>query len=141
MNNRIYFSRLSTTSFFCGHELKIGDPLFRINENEVGPINKAPFNTAFVGVSERRMIKIDLATSMLPSNALCLGSKISILQSGVIIKRFKKSLKIPYGQYIYVDQNNELTWRYSPWLVGTTYSDQDEDGFIKIEIHDPRKTI
>jgi len=44
------------------------------------------------------------------------------------------ALEIPFGQPLYINQDGQITWKYSIYKVGKAISSQDKDGYIKVRI-------
>jgi hypothetical protein len=125
-----------TLEYFCNAEICFGDALFKIDSEwpEVAPIKYAPAGATLVGISLINVIEIDLSKYNIPRDTTTIGSRVQILERGNIIISLPP-LEIPYGQPLYINQDGQITWKYSIYRIGKAISDQDKDGYIKALIN------
>ena len=134
-----------TIKYFCNKQAYLGEALFKIDDEgyEVAPIKYAPVGAILAGINLNNVVKakkgvpfqlyfstIEQSKHNLPRNAMPTGSKIEVLQRGNIIISLPP-LEIPCGQPLYINQDGQITWKYSIYKVGKTISSQDRDGYIK----------
>lgn len=124
------------TRYFCNYILNIGDPVFGIDRDSVSDIKHCPFGSRLLGISLNNIVDIDLSKLRLEYNSIQKGGMINILESGTFIKELPKEWRLPIGQNIYVSKEGKLTWRRETDIyLGVTSSEQDNDGFVKIDIN------
>ncbi len=138
MNNdiRIINVERDSINWFCSDKILFGDPVYG-NQNE-SPLLARSFESRkpsdkLLGIATVDVVNIDLSKQMVPSYSVQSGSKISILTKGEIVI-YKKYKKIPFGQPMYISKKGNITWRNHGDRIGTTSSNQDKDGFLKVSI-------
>lgn len=63
------------------------------------------------------------------------GGKVQILRRGQIMVKMAKSLRMPYGQPIYVDRKSgSITWKKTGPRIGTLARNQGSDGWCSVSI-------
>lgn len=127
------------TNFFCIDSVKLGDPVFEYENDNMGFSKCSSFKNrkgGLIGISLYHVLDIDLCTTKLPHNATCIGSRIHILTKGWIVYQLNPKWKIPHGQKLYCSPDTgEITWRKSNIKIGKASSTQDKDGFIMVDIN------
>ena len=132
LKGRKLFDRLSDLS----DDILLGDPVYG-NQNESPPLarsfeNRKP-SDKLLGIATVNVFDIDLSKRSIPPFSVQSGGKISILTVGEIVI-YKKYKKIPFGQPMYISKKGNITWRNHGDRIGTTSSNQDKDGFLKVSI-------
>ena len=140
MNLNNYYTESISIEYYANSPLKVGD-IVAVKSTGKEPVVDRIHKTKRkvpIGISKVNCIPIDkLHFSHLRSRSIVpLGSKIEIMKKGEIVAKFNKKLRIPTGQPIYVNlEKSTLTWKKLGPLVGTTTSDQDQDGYIKVKFN------
>lgn len=119
-------------NYFCNTEASIGEALFKISSDrdEVASIKHAMAGAILVGISLNNIVERDLSKYNLLRDTILIGSKVQILKKGSIVISLPL-LEIPCGQPLYINQDGQITWKYSIYRVGTTISNQDKSGYVK----------
>ena len=90
-----------------------------------------------LGVLLNDVVNMDLSRQRLNaySGEVQQGGKVQILRRGQIMVKMAKSLRMPYGQPIYVDRKNgSMTWKKNGPRIGTLARNQDSDGWCSVSI-------
>jgi hypothetical protein len=135
LTNR-YFESTNITFFVTekfvnrGTVMGVGD-----KPNIAVPYGKKSFGMP-IGILLVDVVHIDLMKSHLNmSQQVMSGSKVNILTKGEITCKFAKSLRLPYGQPIYVNNSTgELTWKKLGKEVGRLSNAQGKDGWTTVRV-------
>jgi len=120
---------------FANSVMESGDFVYRTKKAKhiVKRVRKTKHLSRVIGMTLNNVVEIDNSRYFNSNVEAVLGSKICILTSGTV-EIWMDNEELEKGQNIYLHKDGEICWKYSVRQIGVVVKDQDEYGFVQIEL-------